>query len=78
MVKITHTDHIKQTTTVIECENINTLKEIGLIRITPKMSASAEAHYFGKMRFKRDIIDCLTHSECLDCRQYLACHGYEE
>lgn len=57
--------------------NINTLKEMGLQRITPTLNSSAEKCYLGNTKYVRNIIDCQTHTDCLDCKQYCPCHGID-
>ena len=57
--------------------NINTLKEMGLHKIQPTLSASAEKHVLGNMVFRRNIVECQKVINCLDCRQYCPCHGIE-
>ena len=64
-------------TAFIEGENINTLREIGFIRITPKLSCSAEEAYFGKLKKKIDARKCEDYTDCLDCPQYCACNNID-
>lgn len=77
-IKITHIDSMNNTTTVIECENINTLKELGYIRITPKLSTSAENVYFGQFKRGIDIRVCQKYVECVECPQFIGCNHLED
>ena len=76
-IKMTHIDHTVNTTTIIECENINTLKELGYMRIVPKMSISAEKAYFGNEHKGINIKLCQQVVNCVDCDQFIECNNLE-